>query len=179
MTGSSPETLLEKGYAARRESRLAEAGERFSEAVDLCRVGNDPVLLAQALAGLGQIESDLNSLDGAIKCYEESVELYRAADRPLALAHTIRHVADLLLKQVKLDLAAERYREALEIYRSHKETPPLDLANTLRGYALVKSSTGDAEEATRLWREAGGLYASVGVEAGVVESKAQIERLTA
>ncbi|MGA3045904.1 MAG: tetratricopeptide repeat protein [Terracidiphilus sp.] len=150
MTGGKLETLIEKGYAARRESRLDEAKGRFAEAVELCRMSDDPVLLARALAGLGQIESDLNRPDAALKCYGESVEPYRVAGRPLALAHTVCHDADLFRKQAKLDLAAERYREALSIYRSHEETPPLDLANALRGFMLLKSSEGDAEEATRL-----------------------------
>ncbi|MGA9669243.1 MAG: tetratricopeptide repeat protein [Terracidiphilus sp.] len=179
MTVSTAAALLKEGCRARREDRPADARVSFAEAVEQCRGTDDKTMLAQALAGLGQIERDLGQLDAAVKLYAEAVELYRTVDRPLALAHTVRHLADILRHQVQLDLAAPHYREALAIYRSHEETPPLDLANALRGYALLKSSEGEAEEATRLWREASGLYAAAGVEAGVVESQVQIERLTA
>lgn len=179
MTGSEAETLLMQGYQARRERRLAEARHRFAEAVDLCRSVDDKVLLAQALTGLGQVERDMDHLDVALKHYTEAAEAYRGMDRPLALAHTVRHVGDILRNQVRLDLAAPHYQEALAIYRKHEEASPLDLANATRGYALLKAGTGDKVAAAKLWQEAGGLYAQVGVQAGVAESEAQVARLTA
>jgi len=113
------------------------------------------------------------------QCYQEAVSLHRRLDRPLVLAHTIRHVADILRNQAQLDLASSNYAEALAIYRAHAETPPLDLANALRGYALLKASNGEQEGAAKLWQEAGVLYAAAGVEAGVAESEAQVARLIA
>src|SRR5271165_6268052 len=153
----TPEMLLKQGYEARREHRLAEAKDSFAEAVDLCRGASDQVMLARALTGLGQIERDLHETDAALKRYEDAVALYRTLDEPLLLAHTVRHVGDILRGQKKLELAAPCYKEALEIYRSHDHTAPLDLANTLRGYALLKSGTERTEEAIELWREARGL----------------------
>jgi tetratricopeptide (TPR) repeat protein len=179
MTGNTAETLIEQGYEARRGRRLAEARMRFAEAVQLCRESSDQLLLAQALTGLGQMERDLDQLNAALKCYQEAVSLHRRLDRPLVLAHTIRHVADILRNQAQLDLASSNYAEALAIYRAHAETPPLDLANALRGYALLKASNGDKEGAAKLWQEAGVLYAAAGVEAGVAESEAQVARLIA
>jgi tetratricopeptide (TPR) repeat protein len=179
MTGNVPETLIEQGYAARREGRIAEARECFAEAVEMCRESSDQVLLASALSGLGQIERDLGLLDAALKCYQEAVSLHRRLDRPLVLAHSIRHVADILRNQVQLALASSNYEEALAIYRAHAETPPLDLANAIRGYALLKANVGDKQGAAKLWQEAGVLYAAAGVEAGVAESEAQVARLIA
>ena len=63
------------------------------------------------------------------------------------------------------------YREALAIYRRNERTPPLDLANALRGFALLK---GRSAEANALWQEARDLYAAVGVEAGVAESSGRL-----
>jgi len=68
--------------------------------------------------------------------------------------------------------AEQAYNEALEIYRNSPETPQLDLANTLRGFALLKD--GDGEEALLLWQEASYLYAASGVDAGVSECELQI-----
>jgi tetratricopeptide (TPR) repeat protein len=178
MMGSTPKTLLELGYQARREDRLAEAKACFTEAVGICGAAGNKAMLARALTGLGQIERDLHETAAALGHYEDAVAIYRTLDDPLVLAHTVRHVGDILRSQGKLELAAPCYGEALKIYRRHEETPPLDLANAIRGYALLKASTGDKGEAARLWQEAGVLYAAVGVEVGVAESERQVAQLT-
>jgi hypothetical protein len=77
-----------------------------------------------------------------------------------------------------LDEAAPCYAEALEIYRANQATPPLDLANTLRGYALLRGEMGCREEAKLLWIEAGQLYTAAEVQAGVDESERQVALLT-
>jgi tetratricopeptide (TPR) repeat protein len=171
MVGVTPETLLKQGYQARRENRLAEAKALFAEAVNLCREAGDRAMLARAFTGLGQIESDLHESSAALGHYEDAVAIYRTLGDPLILAHTVRHIGDILRRQGKLELAAPCYCEALEIYRAKEQTPPLDLANAIRGYALLKGEAGESEEAKRLWQEAGSLYAAVGVEAGVAEAQ--------
>ena len=70
------------------------------------------------------------------------------------------------------------YVEAIELYRWHTETPPLDLANAMRGYALLQERLGNNDEAVALWREARELYAQVNVLAGVEEGDRRIERLS-
>lgn len=178
MMGCNPEQLLQQGYQARREGRLTEASVCFTEAIDLCRAVDDKAMLAQALTGLGQIERDLKETSAALGHYEDAVAIYRTLDDPLVLAHTVRHVGDILRNQGKLEMASPCFSEALAIYRGRDDTPPLDLANAIRGCALLKASTGDKEEAAKLWQEAGILYAAVGVEAGVVESGRQVAYLT-
>jgi tetratricopeptide (TPR) repeat protein len=179
MTSSPPDKLINQGYQARREHRPDDAMLLFAEAVDLCRKSGDHALLAQALTGLGQIARDLHQDDVALKHYEEAVALYRILDRPLVLAHAVRHVGDILRNQEKYHQAANRYEESLQIYRSHPQTYPLDLANAIRGYALLKGETGDTQEAKQLWLEAKGLYANLKVQEGVAEADAQIARLDA
>jgi tetratricopeptide (TPR) repeat protein len=173
----TPSTLIEQGYQARRENRLADAGQHFLEAVRLCRGGDDRILLARALTGLGQIERDLGRLHPALEHSSEAAGLFRIGDRPLVLAHTVRHVGDILRNQRELALAAPHYEEALAIYRQHTETPPLDLANAIRGYALLKADSGETAAAIELWQEARQLYISVGVKAGVDEAESQLARL--
>lgn len=96
--------------------------------------------------------------------------LYRAEGDPLPIAHTVRHVADILREAGRHKLAEPCYYESLKLYRGEAATAPLDLANAIRGFALLKSNTGEAEAAKALWEEARALYAAVGVEAGVAES---------
>jgi tetratricopeptide (TPR) repeat protein len=134
--------------------------------------------LAQGLAGLAQISRDSDDGTGARRHYEEAVAIYRVLHDDLKLAHTIRHLADILRHQGDNVLAESCYAEALHIYRQSESTVPLDLANTIRGYALLKGNCGETEVAIGLWREAKSLYASLKVQDGVDESDQYLSRLT-
>lgn len=101
--GEMPKTLLELGYRASRERRLAEAKAHFAEAVEQSRKAGEKTWLAPSLVGLGKIERDLQESDAALKHYQDAVQVYRTLDEPLALAHTIRHVGDILRNRKQLD----------------------------------------------------------------------------
>lgn len=77
----------------------------------------------------------------------------------------------------RLAEAASCYAEALALYRAGGATQPLELANTLRGLALVHEARGEGEEAAHLWREARDLYSRAGVAAGVAESERRLAAL--
>lgn len=59
--------------------------------------------------------------------------------------------------------------EAAGIYRQLGERATLDLANTLRGLALVNESAAKMDASKALWQEARELYAKCNVEAGAAE----------
>jgi tetratricopeptide (TPR) repeat protein len=174
----TPEELIASGYKLRKERRPEEAHEIFSEAVQLSRKAINPALLASSLVGLGQIERDLKNSDAALQHYREAVDILRSEPNRLRFAHAIRHLADILREDSSPKDAAVCYEEALKIYREHGETPRLDLANALRGFALLQGEIGENEQAKSLWQEARSLYESVNVQAGVEESERQIARLT-
>ena len=176
---NAPEALIEEGYKARRAGRPEEARQLFREAVELCRAAGNPEPLSRALKGLGQMERDLKNNLEALRHYREAAEIDRGLPDPLRFAHTIRHVADILRNERDFDPARVCYEEALSVYRTHKEAPDLDLANAIRGFAVLKTATGEREEAIALWREAGNLYRAVNVQPGVAESEQQIEMLSA
>src|ERR1700723_3156729 len=71
----------------------------------------------------------------------------------------IRHVGDILRGMGRKVDSAPHYAEALELYRGNDETAPLDLANTLRGYALLQADHRAFAEAMQLWQQAGRLHA--------------------
>jgi tetratricopeptide (TPR) repeat protein len=179
MADHSADASIREGYLARREHRLAEAEALFARAVEQCWSGAEPRILARALTGLGQVERDLGNTTAAVRHYEEAIAIYRTETDPLALAHAVRHLGDIRRNRGELKEAAGCYDVSLEIYRKHSETPPLDLANALRGYALLKAQTGDTQESARIWREAGALYESLGIEAGVAESRESLAQLGA
>lgn len=128
--------------------------------------------LAAELRRQAQTAWNEGRLEEARKLYEQAAERYRSLDDPLALAHTIRHVADVYRQQGQRESAERCYDEALAIYRAHSESPPLDLANAIRGLALIRNQAP-------LWREARDLYAEVGVEAGVEECSRKLGTLNA
>jgi tetratricopeptide (TPR) repeat protein len=171
------DNLLNQASQARRANRLSDAMRDLVEAVDLCRQTQDQLRLARSLAALGQIERDKGNSGAALQHYEEAAAIYCAEGDALKLAHTMRHVGDIHQDAGRLKLAEPCYTEALAIYRAHKETPPLDLANAIRGMALLREATGERAQAKALWEEARGLYAAVNVEAGVKESIRRIALL--
>jgi hypothetical protein len=61
------------------------------------------------------------------------------------------------------------YLEAAGIYRQLGEKATLDLANTLRGLALMNESAAKMDASKALWQEVRELYAQCNVEAGVAE----------
>ena len=183
------ESLLNEGYQARREHRLADAKRAYTEAVDLCRASNDQAHLAQSLTRLGGIERDLHEIDLSLAHYQEAADIYRRLNDPLSLAHTIRHVGDILRESGQIEPALPCYEEALRIYRNDRETGSLDLANTLRGFALLQTQREKIAEAIELWKEAGALYNQVWQEPGspykeadltpgILESREQIALLS-
>jgi tetratricopeptide (TPR) repeat protein len=183
MTGMTDlsEKLLRQALQARRDHRFDDAKRDLIEAVALCRAAGIGAELARALADLGQIERDLGHGDAALRHYEEAVSIYRVEGDALKLAHTVRHVGDIHRQAGRAELAEPCYHEALSLYRchdrGHAETPPLDLANAIRGLAILKFDAGDASAARALWEEARNLYAATGVEAGVKESDRRLALL--
>lgn len=150
----------------------------LEDALAICRKNDDPDTLARALTALGQIERDMENTQCALKLYQEAVAIYHARSDMLRLAHTVRHVGDIYSEDGQFAPAELCYRDALEMYRTNPDTPPLDLANTLRGFAILNEKTGRGEEARQLWIEARDFYESVNVEAGVAESKRRLAQLS-
>jgi tetratricopeptide (TPR) repeat protein len=141
----------------------------YEEAAEYARRQGSRRHLIQALKGLGQIARDAGNLNQALSLYEDAMKLCREVDDALLLAHTIRHVGDIHQDMKRDDLAAPCYDEALAIYRSHEQTSTLDLANTVRPFALLKEHAGAIDEAKQLWAEARDLYATANVQEGVNE----------
>ena len=174
----TPEALLEQGRVAKKERRPEDARNAFRDALTEIRGKEEGPLVATLYEELAYVERNLRDLESAERHYRKASELYRGLHHLLKAAHTLRHAADILRDQSRRDESARLYAEALVIYRDHQETPPLDLANAIRGFALLKEDEEDREQAVRLWQEAGKLYEQTGVDAGVEESKRRIGLLT-
>src|SRR5712691_1950258 len=121
--------------------------------------------------------------------YKLAVAKARGIDDPLKLAHTVRHLGDAYCYAKQPAQAEPCYVEALSIYRQDEHARPLDVANAIRSFAVLKDENGEAEEAQRLWQEAHDIYVAVseapditesfsrGVLGGVAESAARLALL--
>jgi len=106
-----------------------------------------------------------------------AVASVRKVDDPLKLAHAVRHLGDAYYYAKRLAKAEPCYVEAISIYRANENRKPLDLANAIRSFAVLKDQVGATEEGKRLWQEAHDLYLTVKVPAGVAESAARLALL--
>lgn len=167
---------LQVGFAARGAGAFQEAEANMLGAVAAARTANNPALLGQALAGLGQVERDLGRHRDAIACYTEALALARSHSDPLQIALIGRHVGDLLLDAGDLVPAERHLREALAIERADPCTPQLELANCLLSMGRLQSALSDREGARALLTEARTVYNTLEITAGVTDCD---ERLAA
>jgi len=177
MKGWTTESLLEHGRQAKRERKLQYAQSLFRKALDESRSSENRELRATVYAELAYVERTLGELEHATTHYLLAANIYRDAEQPLRWAHSARHAADILREQEKQEESGRLYAAVLETYRANRDSSRLDLANAIRGYALLKSKWGASQEARALWQEAGDLYRSENIEAGVQECAAQVASL--
>src|SRR3984885_16087695 len=145
--------LFARGYQARRENRIADSRAVFIQAVRSAAEEGDRPSLAEALCGLAQAERDIGNLQAARLHYAGAATLYREIGPPARLAYALRHEADILREMCRPADAEPLYLEAETIYRQLGGQAVLDLANTLRGLALVNGSTGNLAQSKKLWTE--------------------------
>lgn len=179
--GTMSETFQEqfaRGYQARKENRLADARAIFLKAVRSAAEEGDRPDLAEALCGLGQAEHGIGNLEAARHHYQSAAVLYREIGSPASLAHALRHEADILREMCRPAEAEPLYLEAEGIYRQAGQAAGLDLANTLRGLALVYESSGRADASRPLFEQARALYAKCNVRAGVAECEEKLSPRT-
>ena len=111
-----------------------------------------------------------------LKC-KLAVASVRKVDDPLRLAHGVRHLGDAYYYAKQPAQAEPCYVDALSIYRRHENRRPLDLANAIRSFAVLKDEIGAVDEAQDLWQEAHYLYVALNVPAGIAESAARLALL--
>jgi tetratricopeptide (TPR) repeat protein len=143
----------------------------FRKAIKEGRESEGPAFHAEAHGALGAVERNLGNYDAAIAHYQRATAIFREANYEQRMAHSSRHVGDILREHGRPEEAETYYAEALRVYRSLPQTPPLEVANALRGYALLKEHTGCIDEARQLWDEARTLYTLAEVVPGVEESQ--------
>jgi tetratricopeptide (TPR) repeat protein len=173
----STESLLESALQARREHKLKYARSLFRKALDESRSSEDRELRARLYAELAYVERTLGDLEDSKTHYLKAAGIHRELGHVLRSVHAARHAADILREQGKREEAGLLYTEILETYRASSDASRLDVANAIRGFALLKTEMGADGEASALWEEARDLYRSEDIEAGVDECARQLASL--
>lgn len=169
-------TLLKQANSARRNNLFEEARQKILSALESARSFSDSELYAKSLNDMARIERDLGNNPSSIAKYKELLRLQEKNANKSGLAHALRHLGDIYLDEGMLDQAENHYLRALDIYRNSHQNVQVDLANAIRGYALLKEQQGKLKEALSLWKEARILYEGNNILSGVEECTTWIER---
>jgi tetratricopeptide (TPR) repeat protein len=178
MEQRAPQILIEQGRKARQGRRIEDARRLFREALKQCCSDDDPRLEAELHAELAYVERALHDVQAAETNYRHAADMFRTLGDPYRAAHNMRHLADILRETGRPQDAAPFYAESIEFFRNSGEYP-LQLANALRGLALLQGDVKDFAGSLQSWAEAKALYQMVSVDAGVAESRKRIEDLMA
>ena len=169
--------LLKEAWRLRVKSDEEGSRALLFEAKRLCD-DKDHSSLGRIHHILMQLEYDRNDYEQALSFNAISVTHYRQDGDADRIAHSLRHRADLLRQIGNVESSLEHYAESIRIYRDNLETSEIDLANALRGYALILQLKGDLLKAIDIWKETMDLYEVVGINAGVEEAEEMIRQLT-
>lgn len=172
------QSLLSKADSARKENRLEEAQKNIVSAIEMSGRISDMGLFIQALNDLARIRRDLGNSASSIAAYQELANLQEKNKDQPGLAHTIRHLGDIHMDEGLYDVAEVYYKKSISIYKTDKQTPSLDHANALRGYALLLIQKDKKKEAVSHWKKAKDLYEKCRIATGVEECDHFIEKLT-
>jgi len=172
------QSLLAQAWKARGLGDYERAKEKVNAAHSLCKA-SDQDLLGRVFHIYMQFEYDQDEFEAALGLARQSLSHYEnSGGNPNQLAHTRRHMADLMLHLDRLESAEKEYLQVIQIYRSAANFHEMDLANALRGYALLLEKKNRSKEAVIVWKEARGLYDKYKIAEGVQEADQHLEKLS-
>jgi tetratricopeptide (TPR) repeat protein len=169
-------SLLEQAWVKMGEEKYTEARTLVEAAHKSCQE-NDFNALGRIFHIQMQFESDHDEYSKAVKLCQKSVEYYKKANNQDKIAHWTRHLADLQYKLDEYENSELNYRVVIDIYRENPRTHPGNLANALRGFALLPEKQGKNQEAIETWQETKALYNSIQLKEGVDEADERLESL--
>lgn len=142
------------------------------------RAGNDLALHVSCLKWVAQVEHESGNLGVALEHYATALKVGLTLRLLGVQTHTLRCMADIHLEQGDSDAAEFAYGRAVSLYRLDGATSALDMANTLKPYALLQERTGSRARARALWQEAQAAYAAARLQTGVDDCAAHISALS-
>jgi len=168
--------LLEQAWAYRREGNFKAARDLVENAHKLCK-DTDFEYIARIFHIYAQFESDLENYPSALELNQKSLSFYEQIDNPDKKSHSMRHIADIHRRLGNYGESEKSYQQALTIFREYSRARQSDLANMLRGLALVSENLGKTAQAIEAWQEAQSIYQQLGLQNGVDEAAKKIAQL--
>lgn len=168
--------LLGEAWSKRSEGKYEDVASLLTEAREQCEV-DDYDALGRIFHVYMQVDYDKGNLSKALELCQQSLAYYQKSGIIERIAHSTRHLADL---QCHLGLHAESESNYLKAIKMYKKSPNLhagNLANALRGFAIVLENLNKRNEAQATWSEVKTLYQSLGIQAGVDEASQKIAAL--
>ena len=169
--------LLDSAWNERRKGAYNKVFQLLEDAKRICRP-EDHAALARIDKIFGQVEADHDRYDNAHFFYKKSLSHYRKTGQQDKIIHTLRHIADLERELGSFEVAEQHYREVVFWYRNNPGSGKGNLANSLRGFALVLEVQGKKEEAIQVWEEVKRFYTELNLDEGITEAKERLTNLT-
>jgi len=176
MHHTSIEKLLIEAWKYRRNGDYKTAGTLVDQAIKLSPE-DDYANRGRAFHILAQFEADQDEYKNALNYYQQSLAFYQKTDLQDKVAHSLRHVADTFYSLNNIEEARSQYESVIEIYHSQENTNDVDIANALRGYALVLEKQNEKVAAAKEWATILSIYEKYNLQAGIKEAKQKITRL--
>ena len=129
------------------------------------------------LSLLAKIYFDLGSNKRSLESYQDALSIAESDSEPEQIAHITRHMADVEREIGDLKSSSSHYEKALAYYRSNMNKYGLNMANAMRGFALLKEKMVDYADAKSLWTEAKIIYEKYKFSDGVKECLAKLKKL--
>ncbi len=168
--------LLSDAWSKRRSRNYDSARDLVKQAEALC-AEDDYNSLGRIHHIHMQFNWDHDQLEQALAHCQQSLNYYHKEDDRDRIAHSTRHMADLLRQLKQYNKSEFNYRQAIDIYKSAFTVNPGNLANALRGFAILLEAQEKFEEASIAWKETKDLYTVCNIQEGVVEANQRLEAL--
>ena len=168
--------LLEKAWVKRREEKYEEVESLLAEARELCGE-EDFDALGRIYHIYMQIDYDKGDFTKALDFCHQSLMYYKKLGLPEKIAHSTRHLADLQCHLGQHAESENNYQKAINMYKESSSLQAGNLANALRGFAIVLENLNKLNEARTTWSEVKTLYQSLGIQAGVDEASDRMDAL--
>ncbi|MDQ2807282.1 MAG: tetratricopeptide repeat protein, partial [Chloroflexota bacterium] len=156
----------------------------FARAEDLLR---ESLLVSQQLGyrpGMAGALTDLSDVarlrgdwDAAVRLGHEGLTLWRALAIHSGISGALLTLARTTLAQAQAAVAGPLFQESLQLYGSQNRKP--DMADCLRGLAVVVGGLGDTDRAARLAGAASALFAALDMSAPDARQLPDVQALAA
>ena len=160
--------LFEYAYFLQQHKQHNEAERYYQEALKRFGSELDAPTRATTLNNLGNLQSQKNEFEDALKSYKEALEIRRklAQANPQTylpdVAMTLNNLGLLQYKKNEFEDALKSYKEALEIYRKLAQANPQTylpyVAMTLNNLGNLQYKKNEFEDALKSYKEALEIY---------------------